>query len=123
VAQGHTVRRRQDSGADPGVAHPHRAKALGRQVHDFDQQAWEEHRCDIVVAGSVAKFGQHEHLRAFLLATHERVLVEASPTDQLWGIGLAASDERAADPKAWLGLNLLGFALMRARTILSGTSS
>jgi ribA/ribD-fused uncharacterized protein len=105
------------------AAHPHRAKALGRQVRDFDQQTWENHRFDIVVAGSIAKFGQHENLRDFLLATHERVLVEASPTDRIWGIGLAGSDERAADPKAWRGLNLLGFALMRARTILSGTSN
>ncbi len=103
--------------------HPHRAKALGRQVRDFDQQSWEKHRFEIVVAASVAKFGQHEDLRALLLATRDRVLVEASPTDRVWGIGLAAGDERATDPKAWRGLNLLGFALMRARTILSGTSS
>jgi ribA/ribD-fused uncharacterized protein len=100
------------------AGHPHRAKALGRQVRDFDQPTWEQHRFDIVVAGSVAKFGQHDDLRAFLLATGERVLVEASPTDRVWGIGLATGDERAADPKTWRGLNLLGFALMQARTTL-----
>jgi ribA/ribD-fused uncharacterized protein len=97
--------------------HPHRAKALGRQVHGFDQRIWEQHRYDIVVAGSMAKFGQHNDLRAFLLVTGERVLVEASPTDRIWGIGLAANDERAVDPAAWRGLNLLGFALMRARAM------
>jgi ribA/ribD-fused uncharacterized protein len=100
------------------AGHPHRAKALGRQVREFDQPTWERHRFDIVVVGSVAKFGQHDGLRGFLLGTGERVLVEASPTDRIWGIGLAASDERATDPKAWRGLNLLGFALMRARTML-----
>ena len=61
------------------------------------------------------KFGQHPALREFLLGTGDRVLVEASPMDRVWGIGLAADDERAADPARWRGLNLLGFALMEAR--------
>jgi ribA/ribD-fused uncharacterized protein len=100
------------------AAHPHRAKDLGRQVRGFDQHVWEQRRFDIVVDGSVAKFGQHEPLREYLLGTGDRVLVEASPTDRVWGIGLAADDERAADPGAWRGLNLLGFALMRARQVL-----
>jgi ribA/ribD-fused uncharacterized protein len=98
--------------------HPHRAKELGRQVRGFDQHLWEQRRFDIVVDGSVAKFGQHEQLRELLLGTGERVLVEASPVDRIWGIGLAARDPRAVDPVAWRGQNLLGFALMRARQIL-----
>jgi ribA/ribD-fused uncharacterized protein len=98
--------------------HPGRAKALGRQVRGFDERVWEQHRYDVVVAGNVAKFGQHADLRTYLLATGERILVEASPTDRVWGIGLAATDERAAHPATWLGLNLLGFALMRARAVL-----
>ncbi|MDG4865613.1 NADAR domain-containing protein, partial [Streptomyces sp. T-3] len=59
-------------------------------------------------------------LRSFLLGTGERVLVEASPLDRVWGIGLAKDDERADDPARWRGLNLLGFALMEARERLSG---
>ncbi|MGK5518890.1 NADAR family protein [Micromonospora sp. URMC 107] len=100
------------------AGHPHRAKALGRQVRGFDQATWEARRHDIVVAGSVAKFGQHDDLRAFLLGTGERVLVEASPVDPVWGIGLAADDPRADDPARWQGANLLGFALMAARDAL-----
>lgn len=99
-------------------SHPHRAKALGRQVRGFDQATWEQQRYAIVVAGSVAKFGQHDDLRRFLLGTGERVLVEASPLDRIWGIGLAADDPRAANPAQWRGLNLLGFALMDARDAL-----
>jgi hypothetical protein len=68
-----------------------------------------------VVEGNVAKFGQHAGLRGFLLGTGDRVLVEASPRDRIWGIGLGASDELAADPGNWRGLNLLGFALMEVR--------
>ncbi|MBQ1074426.1 NADAR family protein [Micromonospora sp. C31] len=100
------------------AGHPHRAKSLGRQVRGFDQATWEARRLDIVVAGSVAKFGQHDDLRAFLLGTGERVLVEASPVDRVWGIGLAADDPRAEDPARWQGANLLGFALMAARGVL-----
>ncbi|NUO56700.1 MAG: NADAR family protein [Hamadaea sp.] len=97
------------------VKHPRQAKELGRQVRGFDQQTWDDNRYAIVVAGSVAKFGQHHDLRAYLLGTGERVLVEASPLDRIWGIGLGAADPRASDPAQWRGLNLLGFALMEAR--------
>ncbi|MEW2378792.1 NADAR family protein [Micromonospora sp. NPDC047812] len=100
------------------AGHPQRAKSIGRQVRGFDQVTWEARRHDIVVAGSVAKFGQHDDLRAFLLGTGERVLVEASPLDRVWGIGLAADDPRADDPARWQGANLLGFALMAARDAL-----
>jgi ribA/ribD-fused uncharacterized protein len=101
-----------------GVRHPNEAKTLGRLVRNFDEDRWVAARYDIVVAGSVAKFGQNDDLRRFLLGTGDRVLVEASPLDRVWGIGLAADDERAADPARWLGLNLLGKALMDAREIL-----
>ncbi|WCN83968.1 NADAR family protein [Micromonospora sp. LH3U1] len=105
------------------VTHPHAAKTLGRQVEGFDEQAWERHRYDIVVAGAVAKFGQHQELREYLVDTGERVLVEASPVDRLWGIGLAVDHPHAIDPARWRGLNLLGFALMQARTVLAGAAT
>ncbi|WP_416900786.1 NADAR family protein [Micromonospora echinospora] len=100
------------------VAHPNEAKTLGRQVAGFDEQTWRERRFEIVVAANLAKFGQHPDLRAFLLGTGERVLVEASPLDRIWGIGLAADDPAATDPARWRGPNLLGFALMRVRAAL-----
>jgi ribA/ribD-fused uncharacterized protein len=99
---------------------PRTAKQVGRLVQGFDQDIWERRRYDIVVRGSLAKFGQHRDLCDFLLATGDRVLVEASPTDRVWGIGLAAADERARDPARWRGLNLLGFALMQTRATLRG---
>ncbi|MET8040520.1 NADAR family protein [Micromonospora sp. NPDC005215] len=105
------------------VAHPHAAKTLGRQVDGFDERVWQEHRLDIVVAGAVAKFGQRPELREYLLGTGERVLVEASPVDRVWGIGLAADHPDAVDPARWRGLNLLGFALMRARTMLGAQAT
>jgi ribA/ribD-fused uncharacterized protein len=95
--------------------HPGAAKALGRQVRGFCEQVWAERRFEVVVAGNLAKFGQHPDLGKFLLDTGDRVLVEASPQDRIWGIGLAADDDRATVPEQWLGLNLLGFALMEVR--------
>jgi ribA/ribD-fused uncharacterized protein len=97
------------------ATHPRDAKMLGRGVANFDDETWVEHRFEIVTDASRHKFGQHADLRAWLVGTGDRVLVEASPTDRVWGIGLAAADERATDPARWRGLNLLGFALMRAR--------
>ncbi|MDA0564504.1 NADAR family protein [Streptomonospora sp. S1-112] len=99
--------------------HPGAAKAVGREVRGFDQDVWDAHAFDIVVRGSVHKFAQNPDLGAFLQATSGRVLVEASPVDRVWGIGLAADDDRAADPARWRGPNLLGFALMRARAELA----
>ena len=97
---------------------PAAAKQAGRAVRGFDEARWRAARFDIVVRGSVAKFAAHPALRRFLVDTGTRVLVEASPTDCIWGIGLAASDADAADPARWRGLNLLGFALMEARARL-----
>jgi ribA/ribD-fused uncharacterized protein len=95
--------------------HPAQAKKSGRLVRGFDDAIWARERFGIVVEGSVHKFTAHADLREFLLGTCERVLVEASPVDRIWGIGLAADDPAAADPERWRGPNLLGFALMEAR--------
>ena len=94
---------------------PAEAKKAGRLVRGFDEATWERERFGIVVEGSVQKFASTDALSSFLLGTGERVLVEASPLDRIWGIGLAADDERAQDPEKWRGPNLLGFALMEAR--------
>lgn len=100
------------------AATPGEAKAHGASVHDFDEATWEERRFDIVVAGSVAKFSSDDRLRSYLVGTGERVLVEASPRDRIWGIGLSRHDPDAERPSRWAGSNLLGFALMEARSRL-----
>ncbi|MES3023440.1 MAG: NADAR family protein [Pseudomonadota bacterium] len=94
---------------------PGAAKALGRQVRGFDDTAWLEHRLAIVVRANQAKFSQDPELHQFLKQTGSRVLVEASPVDRIWGVGLTQDDEKVNNPNQWLGLNLLGFALMQVR--------
>ncbi|CAN5641340.1 NADAR family protein [soil metagenome] len=98
---------------------PAEAKAVGRSVRDYDDAVWEKARGLAVVRGNVAKFGENAALGAFLANTGDRVLVEASPSDTVWGIGLAASHADARSPAKWRGRNLLGFALMAARETLA----
>ncbi|MEV5188203.1 NADAR family protein [Streptomyces werraensis] len=104
------------------AGHPSEAKKAGRLVRGFDEEIWRRERFGIVVEGSVHKFAAHGELRSFLLNTGDRVLVEASPVDRVWGIGLAADAEAANDPTRWRGPNLLGFALMEARRRLRETA-
>ena len=94
---------------------PADAKAIGRGVRDFDGGLWNKERFDIVVRGNLEKFGQNPAMRDYLLGTGEQILVEASPRDRIWGIGMGASNPDAQQPQNWRGLNLLGFALMAAR--------
>ena len=100
------------------ASNPGEAKAIGREVVGFEQAAWEGQRFKIVVSANVAKFGGAPELKEFLLKTGNRVLVEASPMDKIWGIGMAADDPLCQNPNKWKGENLLGFALMEARDLL-----
>ncbi|RAH97253.1 DUF1768 domain-containing protein [Acuticoccus sediminis] len=102
------------------AASPKQAKQIGRDVRGFDQATWDREKRRIVTEGGLAKFSQNPALGTFLLSTGDRVLVEASPVDRVWGIGLAADDKRAANPLQWRGENLLGFALMCVRDRLRG---
>lgn len=97
---------------------PGKAKALGRSINNFDQKIWDEKKFQIVVRGCFEKFNSNVSLRDFLLNTGDRILVEASPVDQVWGVGLAADDPLIENPNNWLGENHLGFALMKARHII-----
>lgn len=98
---------------------PRAQKALGRQVKNFDDALWVAHREQIMFDGCYAKFSQNPAMKAALLATGEHLLVEASPDDRIWGIGLHETDPLAHDPATWQGLNLLGKALMQVREALA----
>lgn len=98
---------------DPGAV-----KGLGRKVENFDPALWDLEKFDVVAQGNLHKFQQNEDIRKFLLSTGDKVLVEASPVDFVWGIGLAQDDENAHNPANWKGPNLLGYALMTVRDLL-----
>lgn len=92
---------------------------LGREVIGFDPDVWAAHARDIVYRGSMAKYEQNADLREHLLATGTRILVEASATDRVWGIGLRATDPRAKHRNTWRGTNWLGETLTRVRDELA----
>ncbi|HEX9512179.1 MAG TPA: NADAR family protein [Puia sp.] len=99
---------------------PAKAKEGGRLVRNFDPAIWDEHKFDIVVNGNVRKFAAYPELKTFLLNTGDQVLVEASPRDRIWGIGMPGENPAARDPALWRGENLLGFALMEVRDKFKG---
>jgi ribA/ribD-fused uncharacterized protein len=97
---------------------PSEQKALGRKVSNFDEEIWKKNCLDIVVRGNLAKFKQNAEMYNILLKTGSKMIVEASPLDKIWGIGLAPDDPKALNPANWKGENLLGKALMKVRDIL-----
>jgi ribA/ribD-fused uncharacterized protein len=97
------------------AVHPKEMKALGRKLKNFDQNIWDKAKYSVVLNGNYYKFAQNKEMRDFLLATGNKVLVEASPLDTIWGIGLREGDTKAQNPATWRGTNLLGFALMEVR--------
>ena len=94
---------------------PKKQKALGRQVKNFDKDKWEKICRDVVYRANYAKFTQHNDLYDFLMNTNSKIIVEASPYDCIWGIGLSVSDERIYDIDKWRGTNWLGEAIMKVR--------
>ena len=94
---------------------PKEIKALGRKVQNFSTEKWAEVSKDVVVKGNLHKFDQNPELKKFLINTGNKILVEASPYDTIWGIGLKDGDRNASNPTLWKGRNKLGFALMEVR--------
>jgi ribA/ribD-fused uncharacterized protein len=94
---------------------PKEQKVLGRRVRNFDEERWTRFREIIVKTINIYKFKQCRHPRNVLLDTKGTLIVEASPLDVIWGIGLSDTDERRFYPHMWRGQNLLGKILTQIR--------
>lgn len=90
---------------------PKEQKKFGRQIRNFDKSIWDKNCLAIVYEGNLAKFRQNADLKEEMLNTGNRIFVEASPLDTIWGIGMAEESLGIDDPSYWQGLNLLGQAL------------
>lgn len=97
---------------------PREYKSIGRSVKNFSYSIWQAKRFEIVVNGNYQKFSQNEPLKKFLLETNDKLLVEASLYDRIWGVGMSIDDPKIIDPHNWRGENLLGLALMLVRDLL-----
>lgn len=94
---------------------PSEVKELGRQVSNYDDITWIENRFEIVKQGNIHKFDQNSALKNYLLSTENKIIVEASPVDSIWGIGVSQDDPYVTNFNTWQGENLLGFVLMEVR--------
>jgi ribA/ribD-fused uncharacterized protein len=99
---------------------PKEAKDLGRGVRNFDQDLWTSHLEELAFEVVRQKFDSCKQLRSVLLSTGDALLVEAAPNDTIWGVGLSTTDDRVYHPSQWRGQNILGYSLMRARSVLRG---
>lgn len=100
---------------------PDEMKKLGRQIEGFDQEAWNARAPTIVALGKIMKFAQNPELWEILDKTGDRILVEAADYDNIWGIGLKAEEAILVSQNEWKGSNLLGYAIMEARSLLRET--
>lgn len=97
------------------VRSPYEHKRLGSQVKGFDEKEWEKHRVYAMMIHIEAKFTQNPDLKALLLLTGNRVIVEASNKDQFWGCGIRITDPLVFDENNWTGRNALGIVIHRIR--------
>ena len=95
--------------------HPGEQKVLGRKVKNFNKEVWDEHARDIVYEGCYYKYTQNEIAYNYLMETRGSYLVEGSPTDTVWGVGLGCYDQDITNPKNWKGTNWLGQVLTSLR--------
>jgi ribA/ribD-fused uncharacterized protein len=102
---------------------PREQKALGRLVKNFNKSIWEEYARQIVYEGCYYKFTQNKSAYDYLIGTAGTYLVEASPTDTVWGVGLTGPKGEIEDPKNWQGTNWLGQVLTQLRDDILTTTT
>ncbi len=101
------------------TSNPRTAKDLGRLVKNYDEKIWETKRFDAMFNVCLAKFSQNKPRLETLLSTGNKTIVEASPYDKVWGVGIHWTDDEILDENNWKGQNLLGRVLMKVREQLS----
>lgn len=115
----HQIARLAPLGKVLHTSDPKAQKAIGRQVEGYDDKLWGAARVACVVGGSIARFEADASALKALLATGDRVLVEGSPYDHIWGVKLRFDDPKIDNPANWRGQNLLGIALGETREALT----
>lgn len=102
------------------ITNPAKLRTFGRQVKNFNQETWDEYMEGIVILGNYLKFTQNPMMLIKLMDTGDAVLIEGSPYDKIWGVGMRFDDPRIANRDNWKGQNRLGICLGIVRHILHG---
>lgn len=97
---------------------PDQHKSLGRSVKNYDEKLWDSKRLEIVSDILYHRFTSpnNKDIRKLLLNSGDKILVEASPYDSVWGIKMDVTNPNILNQDKWHGMNLLGKALMNVRT-------
>lgn len=101
------------------TTNPKEQKALGRQVRGFNIEQWATISRDVMFRANLAKYLQNEDFYKKLMATDGTLIVEASPVDKIWGIGLDAKTAAVTPFDQWQGKNWLGQVLTEVRETLA----
>lgn len=96
------------------AATPKEAKRLGRSVERFDQAEWDKVKCKMMKTALANKLMLDDKFLQALKDSGNKILVEASPFDRIWGIGFKEDDPNICNTELW-GENLLGKCLMEVR--------
>lgn len=97
---------------------PKKVKQMGRRIKYFDEKQWDVEKYDIVRQGNIYKFSQNPDLKKVILATKNKYIIEASPYDRIWGVGLGSKNKNIYDTDKWKEQNLLGKAIMSTSTYI-----
>jgi hypothetical protein len=97
---------------------PLKIKQLGHRVLNFNAKIWNEQAQELIYPGLKAKFAQNYYMLDFLDSTGQKLIVEASPTDLLFGIGQRITNKTILQPETHKGANIQGLMLMRIRNEL-----
>lgn len=98
---------------------PSEVKKIGREIPNYVEEEWARVRYDVVTIGTILKFSQNPDFYQTMVDDMGKIIVEASPYDRIWGIGLRETDSGIYNIDNWQGDNLLGYAIMRARARLA----
>lgn len=98
---------------------PFEAKALGRQVRNYDEKVWNEKRYDVFRKANIMKYSQNPDLHKMLMETGNLILVECNESDYIWSCGLTIEKAKKTPISEWPGKNMLGYLLMDIRHELS----
>lgn len=95
--------------------HPRDQQDWGRKVKNFNKDLWEANCKQFVFDANYAKFTQNPTIKDSMMLTEDKLFVEASPNDKIWGIGMSEDDEGVENPANWKGTNWLGEILTQVK--------
>lgn len=97
---------------------PKEIKKFGREVKNFNAEIWSRNLFHLCSVGMVEKFNQNPDMKNILISTGNKTIVEASPYDKIWGIGMSETDEDILNMSKW-GENILGKMLCYTRNLIN----